>query len=591
MRNTKLKTNRLLTSLPYLLIFMVSATYFLWFASYIFFYQEKSMLFLVSTDFLFKHLDQPGGFLEYLGIFFTTFYYHEVAGAVLLSFIILLVSWVLSLIGKNISGKQVYVLPFMIGAGLVYLQTHYQYAVFNTLGILLQLVLFYFIIRFLKGKREWLPVVLFPFWYFLTGGFAWLFFVLFLLFLISERGKAWWLKLLTLFSLALLFFFISKEFLFYETPEILLLFPFSFQEVGMQIREFIFLIVLISVSPLIFRIKFYSSAKKTGRKFLWPQLMPFVVIFMLAGMLISRIDKKNNHYFYVEKLFYRQQYDKIISFNLQFPSTNKLTLFLNNIALVEDGLLTERMFDFPQNPDGSTLFLKWENVGEVLKRGGYFYYTVGMINEAQRWAYEYMVMRGYTPEGLKMLIKTELINGNYKVAEKYISILKHSVFYQKEASAFEELLFNDAAVDKHPELGRKKRLKPKADFFVLSDEPDANISYIVAADSANVVAVEYHFAWLLLHKDVEAVVKNLPLLERVGYDHIPHHIEEAAVGFKLLQMGEFPKLEYLSASDETEQRFSQYYRVFQQNSASHQQAQWALHQNFSGSFWYYLFFS
>ena len=51
-----------------------------------------------------------------------------------------------------------------------------------------------------------------------------------------------------------------------------------------------------------------------------------------------------------------------------------------------------------------------------------------MINEANRWAYEYMVMRGNTPEGLNMLIKTELINGNYAVAEKFIYILDQSVF-------------------------------------------------------------------------------------------------------------------------------------------------------------------
>ncbi len=47
--------------------------------------------------------------------------------------------------------------------------------------------------------------------------------------------------------------------------------------------------------------------------------------------------------------------------------------------------------------------------GEILNRGGYFYYTIGMINEAHRWAFENMVMKGLSPEGLKMLIKTEII--------------------------------------------------------------------------------------------------------------------------------------------------------------------------------------
>ena len=293
----------------------------------------------------------------------------------------------------------------------------------------------------------------------------------------------------------------------------------------------------------------------------------------------------------MEKLFYARKFDEIIAFNHAFPTTNKLTLFLNNIALAETGQLTERLFEFPQSADGETLFLKWETVGEVLRRGGHFYYTVGLVNEAQRWAYEYMVMSGYTPEGLKMLIKTELINGNYKVAAKYIEILSQSLFYRKDAQEFRKLLFSDEAVLAHSELGLKMKLKPKQDFFVLSDAPAANLEFLLKADSTNFFAIEYQFARLLLEKDVEAVTAHLPLLEKAGYDYIPRHIDEAATGFRLLNMGDFPQLDYLRTTAETEQRFRQYYQIFQQNSNSREQAQRALYPQFSDTFWYYLFFN
>jgi len=39
-----------------------------------------------------------------------------------------------------------------------------------------------------------------------------------------------------------------------------------------------------------------------------------------------------------------------------------------------------------------------------------------------------MVIKGHSPEGLKMLIRTELINGNYEVASRYINILKKTLF-------------------------------------------------------------------------------------------------------------------------------------------------------------------
>jgi len=591
MQQTDIQHNRLFTYLPYLLFFLVTSVFFFWFAGYIFFYQEKLSLFLVSGEFLREHYSQPGGFLAYLGTFLTAFYRYEVAGAVVLSFVLLLVVRVSALTGKEIAGKPVFFLPFLVGVGLVFLHAHYQFQLVNSLGILLQLMWFYLSIRFFRKNWMWFPVLVFPLWYFFTGGFAWLFLIMLFLFLATGSGKLRWFQLGALLLVAFLSFFISKDYLFYETPETLLLHPFSSMNAGMQTKEFTLLAGLIALFPLLFKIKLFHSKTFGASKVKWMQLSPILIILVLAGALSQRTDRKNSHYFHVEKLFYERKFDEIIAFNKTFPTTNKLTLFLNNIALAETGQLTERLFEFPQSPDGETLFLKWETIGEVLRRGGYFYYSVGLVNEAHRWAYEYMVMRGYTPEVLKMLIKSELINGNYKVALKYIEILSQSLFYQKEAQDFRKLLNNDEAVNSHPELGPKKQLKPKTDFFVLSDTPAVNLQPLLEGDSTNVLAIEYQFAWLLLQKDVEAVAAYLPLLEKAGYKHIPRHIDEAATGFKLLKMGEFPQLEYLRTKAGTQQRFRQYYQIFQHNSNSREQAQRALYPQFSDTFWYYLFFN
>jgi len=587
MSATDLKTNRFLHLFPYLLFFVGTVFYFYWFANYIFFYQEKTSLFLVSFSYLKEHFDQPGGFLEYLGNLVTAFYYHKLTGPVLLELIILGSALLVAQIAKIRSGKTAYIFPFLIGAGMVYLQANYQYAAVNNLGILLQLLFFYLTLRFFRKRLEWIPVLLFPGWYILTGGFSWIFLVLFAVHLVIERNEHWWKKIVSVLVLSAAVFFISMEFLFYQTPAKLLVHPIEAQQTGMQLKELAVLVFIILLLPVLSK---QNIKRHQNKKINWIQGVPFVVLIGLALALVPKIDKKNSHYFHVEELFYKQQYEKLIAFNEAFPSTNKLTIFLNNIALAETGQLTDRLFEFPQDPNGGTLFLEWEMVGEVLKRGGYFYYTVGIINEAQRWAYEYMVMRGYTPEGLKMLIKTELINGNYEVAQKYIHTLKQTIFYRKEARAYEKLLFDDEAVDAHSELGEKRRLKPESDFFVLSDNPAANLQQIISTDSTNIFALEYQFARQLLQKDIEGIVENLPLLEKSGYRRIPRHIQEAAAGYQQLQMGAFPELEYLQISPQIEQRFGQYYQVFQQNSSSRERAHRALYRDFSDTFWFYLFF-
>ena len=82
--------------LPYLSIFAGSFVYFGFFCNYIFFPQEKSSLFIFSSDFLNENLHQPGGILIWLGKFFSTFYYFPVIGAIILSSVLTLIAFLIS---------------------------------------------------------------------------------------------------------------------------------------------------------------------------------------------------------------------------------------------------------------------------------------------------------------------------------------------------------------------------------------------------------------------------------------------------------------------------------------------------------------
>ncbi|MBK6282886.1 MAG: hypothetical protein IPF54_09665 [Draconibacterium sp.] len=591
MNSTSNKNNRSLLILSCLFFFIFSFVYLNWFAGYIFFYQEKSSLFLVSPQYLAEHLTLPGNFLNYLGELQTAFYFYPAIGAILVSSEIILIIWMISLIGKAINRNRSFSIPFVIGAALFYLQINYQYNAFNNLGILIQLTLFYWVIRFFNSKFQWIPILATPALYLLFGSFSLIFILLFSQYIMLKRNEKWIVKLALLWISAIVFFIAGKEFLFFQTTEKLILLPFSEQKIGLQIQLFFAVIVLIVLLPVILKINITRIASFSIRKIKLIEIVPFAILGGLIFISIPRIDDKNTHYFHVEKLFYQQKYNEIIAFNREFPSNNILTNYFNNIALSQTGKLNDELFGFPQSPDGQTLFLKWEIVSEVLKRGGYFYYYLGMVNEAQRWAYEYMVMRGNTPEGIKMIIKTELINGNYKSAYKFISILKNSIFYRKEAREFEKLLFDDKAIDLHPELGKIKRLRPKHDFFVLSENPAANVDLILAADSTNRIALEYKFASMLLQSDMKGIVEKLPLLQKTGETQVPKNVEEAVVAYSLLNLKKYPEFEGLIINPQTVIRFNEYYKIFQQNQANKEKAQNALAMNFADTFWYYVFFN
>jgi hypothetical protein len=590
MNQNRTNNNPILSGFPYLVFFIVSFIYFGFFADYILFYQEKASLFIFSFDFFTESINRPGGFVIYLGKFFSAFFYYPAAGAFIVAITLTLIPLTLSRIILLFRGKSPKILPLIIGLAVFYLQTDYRFLFYFNLGILLQLVFAFLAIKYLKVLKGWIPVLLFPLWYLATGGFAWIALLMLTLSYVSDKGKKGFSKIITLWLLTLITIFISEEFLFFQSGKTLMLFPFPEIPSLAQLLLFCIVAALISFIPAISEIKIKLPVKAQLSELLTVILATGFVIIALGILIIIQYDRKTKEYFVVEKLFYQNKFDEVIAYNSEYRSTNSLTIFLNNIALCEKDRLNDMLFHFLQSPDGSTLFLKWEMYGEVLKRGGYFYYTIGMVNEAHRWAFENMVMKGYSPEGVKMLIKTNLINGNYNVAAKFISTLKKSLFYKNEAGTFEKLLFNDAAIDADEDLGEKRRNRLETDFFSITDDPYVNIERILANDTLNIKAFEYKVAFLLLAKDYQGISDVLPALESFGYTRIPIHVEEALMAVSLLNPDNPPEFGKLQISENTIQRWGQYLSAFQQYGNDLKRAEPALRRQFGNTFWYYAFY-
>ena len=310
---------------------------------------------------------------------------------------------------------------------------------------------------------------------------------------------------------------------------------------------------------------------------------------MVSASGLLRFDRAIKEYFHAEKLFSQGKFNEVTRYVSTHPSTNRLTIYLNNVALSETGRLTDQLFHFPQSPDGQSLFLKWEMMGEVLRRGAYFYYTTGMINEAQRWAFENMVMKGITPDDLRMLIKTEIINGNYKVASKYISILKKTIIYRKEARDFERLISDENSIESDPELGIKRKEKIEHDFFSITDNPYVNVEIALSADSLNRKLFEYKMAFLMLNEDYTGIASGLARLESLGYTKIPIHLQEAALVCRISGSA-LPDIVSLKIDPQIETRFNQFLQMFRSYNNNLKTAQPFLKQKFGNTFWYYGFY-
>jgi hypothetical protein len=347
------------------------------------------------------------------------------------------------------------------------------------------------------------------------------------------------------------------------------------------------LMLLIITLPFTSKINIFTNRQQL-RFYLSDIIVPAVILAFTAYFSIRGTGRNTKQYFLTEKLFYERKYDEIIALNTKTPSNNRLTSYLTNIALCERGRLDDMLFSIPQSGDNSTLFLKWERVSEILKRGGYFYYTIGLINEAHRWAYEYMVMKGYTPEGLKLLTRTELLYGNYDMASKYISLLKKTFFYRREALHYEKLLFSDSLVSSDEELGPKRKIMTKKDFFISTEDPALNLKNVFSCDTLNRMALQYETAHLLLKKDFLSITGYLPYFMLNGFNEIPVNVQEALAVFGALPGNE--NVKFSPISNVTSDNFTEFYKTFQQYGNDRKKARTALESQFGNTFWYYVLY-
>lgn len=188
-----------------------------------------------------------------------------------------------------------------------------------------------------------------------------------------------------------------------------------------------------------------------------------------------------------------QKWDKIIATAEKKAPDSPLTVASLNLALAIKGCLNERAMSFYQNG--------WQGAFPMFNKGAqtsfmtsetYFY--LGMVNSAQRLNFEAMEAlpdNAKSARGVKRLAETNLINGQYDVARRYLMLLQKTMFYRTWATQTMALLGNEAAIDSHPLYGHLRKIRLRERFAFSEEEIDKIMGQLVMTNPKNVLAVQY----------------------------------------------------------------------------------------------------
>ena len=234
------------------------------------------------------------------------------------------------------------------------------------------------------------------------------------------------------------------------------------------------------------------------------------------------------------QLYKHKQWDALLEEAKNAPSKHLCVQFMTNYALSHKRKLLDEMFHHPQMWGTRGLVLDYEDTGMGLYNSDLFY-EAGHINVAFRHAYNYLHLRRETYDGMKRLAQCSMVNGNYAMAEKYLSWLEKTLFHRAYARRYKAIIKDPAAAEREFHDQRERLIVKNGAMFVAEgatfDYPIGPLLALLEARSDNRMAFDYLTAWLLLNKknSLATICANMDRFKTSGYTSIPVHCQEAAL--------------------------------------------------------------
>ena len=414
-------------------------------------YQEQFQLFLFDSNYVWDIVKQPGGVADLLGRFCTQFFLYAWVGAVIIG---ILLSAIQLLVSRFVGGGWFYGLSY-VPSFLLWLFLLDEHALLGGVwAVLLTLLAVWGLSKLPKGWVRYIAViVVLPILYWMVGSY-W-------------SGSH-----------------------YYRYP-----------------RVFPTLLYVAWLLALAIPLLVYVCRKwlKDSKGLVIP-LCSFALVAVVMGAVVWK-----NANFKAEKVMQydfmasHQQWNRIIETANKEKPNNQIGVTVQNLALAMRGVLLDQMQNYNQNGIAGLLPDVQSDATSPMPTAEAFY-QLGMINVAQRTVFEAQeAILDFQKSGrcYKRLAQTNLINGNYEVARKYLMALQKTLFYSDWANETLPLLGDEDTIAKHPEYGRLRKWAYKDNFFFSDHVTPEMLESLYSGCTDNSMAYQYLMAYYMLTGDRE----------------------------------------------------------------------------------------
>ena len=288
-------------------------------------------------------------------------------------------------------------------------------------------------------------------------------------------------------------------------------------------------LVLFLLPPLLLMVHFISLKEKHLNRSLVLQIAVFTVLCWFGFKSFANFEAEEIMTY--DHLARNERWNDIMKYAERNPPRNYLSLAMLNLSLAKTGQLGNRMFTYDQHGVNG-LFLPFNREYVTAIMGNEILYQLGLTNASQEYAFESMETipnMGKSSRVIKRLAETNLINGQYKVSEKYLKILEKTIFYRKWAKTTLTVLNNEEKINDDPDWGEKRKFSVKNDYFFHIKNIEAVLNRMVKEHPDNKIAFEYLMAFYMINKDMRNFINLIPAMEKMEYSKVPVSYQEAVM--------------------------------------------------------------
>lgn len=550
-------------------------------------YQEQYQLFLFDAGYWWERIAVPGGLADYIAEYLTQFYYYVWAGACILALLYALLQRLVWKLAKEQGAADVYYPLSFLPVIVLWHFMGDENAMLSVVVALLLTLAASCAYTGLKGRweRATYILIILPLLYW-TAGTAHFIFMGWVMIrelrsgLQSRNflGGAGAFCGVALWGVACpLLASMWVQYPLYRLMEGIGYYRFPIPILWIEIV----LAVLLVVLPFIMAALPVLKKKQT----LYGTLLTVAVALFGYYFVAAGCDMDKEEAMDYDRLVRNKQWQEIIKRAEKKSPSSPFDVTCLNLALGKTGQLGDRMFEFYQNGTEGLLPEFHRDFTSPLPTSEAFYH-LGMVNTAQRFTFEAMEsIPNYRKSGrcFKRLAETNLINGQYEVAAKYLRALQKTIFYKDWAENTMTYLYNEDKINAHKEWGWLRQIRFTEDFLFSNTEVDMMLGLLYEHNYRNRMAFEYMLAYVLLQRDVERFMRYYPLGKHAGYDHIPRSYQEILVYVWTQSHSNFQGMPW-SISPQVMQNVTDFARIYISQPNNRQ----LLKTRFGNTYWNYL---